>query len=421
MTRDHHPAAARLYFLDWVRILAFFLLIVYHVGMYYVSWDWHVKSPFAGTGPEPFMRMSSPWRLSLLFFIAGVGASLMLRKAGTSAFLRRRSLRLLVPLVFGMLVIVPPQPYFEVVEKLGYADGYGAFMGLYLQAYPGFCREDCLDLPTWNHLWFVAYLWIYTMLLGAIVAALGESFGRIAARAGALLRGWKLIVVPAALLALMRIALAARFPTTHDVINDWCNHAMSFLPFLLGALVARVPGFWAGPAGLRWQALGIAATGWTLLVMWDATTWDVVTPQAVAILDPVMSAVYALLAWSAIVAACGFAARHLDRDGPARRYLNEAVFPVYILHQSLIVVLAHAMKPLRIAPGVEAVMLVVLTLSLSFGIHEAVRRVRVLRPLFGLAPQQPDGGVATATPASLGTGLRRCDGLAVSGNGPATN
>ncbi len=397
MNRHLPPSATRLYFLDWVRILAFFVLIVYHVGMYYVSWDWHVKSPFAGTGPEPFMKLSSPWRLSLLFFVAGVGASLMLRKLGSASFVRRRSLRLLAPLVFGMLVIVPPQPYLEVVEKLGYADGYGAFMGLYLQAYDGFCREDCLILPTWNHLWFVAYLWIYTVLLGGLVAVLGSRFDRIAAHAGALLHGWKLIALPAALLALARINLVEHFPTNHAVLGDWYNHAMSFSCFLLGALVARVPGFWTRPALLRWQALGIAAFGWAALVTWSAA-YELLAPQARETLRPLMYALYAVLAWSAIMAACGFAARHLDRDGPARRYLNEAVFPVYILHQTLIVVLAHRMQPLRIAPGLEAILLIVLTLSLSFGAFELIRRVRLLRPLFGLAPRTA-GTAPAAAPA----------------------
>ncbi|MCD2518690.1 acyltransferase family protein [Massilia sp. G4R7] len=397
MNRDHLPDSCRLYFLDWVRILAFFLLIVYHVGMYYVTWGWHVKSPFASTAPEPFMMMSSPWRLGLLFFIGGVAASIMLRKSGTANFLKRRSVRLLGPLIFGMFVIVPPQAYFEVVEKLGYDGGYRAFMGLYVQGYKGFCQDGCLKLPTWNHLWFVAYLWIYTMLLGGLVAVSGPRMDRIAAQLGKLLHGWKLIVLPAAVLAVARIALVERFPTNHAVVNDWCNHAMSFLPFLLGALVARVPGFWSRPAQVRWQALAIAATCWTCWVMWAHVTWDNATPAAVAVLRPIMSSVYALMAWSATVAACGFAVRHLDHDSPARRYLNEAIFPVYILHQTLIVVLAHAMKPLRIAAGPEAIMLVVLTASLSFGIFELVRRVRLLRPLFGLAQES----VAPAKSAPL--------------------
>ncbi|NNG22159.1 acyltransferase family protein [Telluria aromaticivorans] len=403
MTSNQHPVS-RLYFLDWVRILAFFVLILYHVGMYYVTWDWHVKSPFAGTGPEPFMQLSSPWRLGLLFFIAGAGASLMLARQGPSAFLRRRSSRLLLPLLFGMLVIVPPQPYLEVVEKLGYGDGYGTFMRLYLAGYNGFCREDCLVLPTWNHLWFVAYLWVYAVLLAGCVALCGSRFDRLAARAGTLLRGWRIIAIPAALLALARVLLVEHFPTTHALVDDWYNHAMCLAPFLLGALVARVPGFWARLEPVRWQALGIAATGWALLRIWDAAPDGVLAPQAVALLRPAMYAVYALLAWSAMVAACGFARRHLDRDGPARCYLNEAVFPVYIVHQTLIVTMAHSLQPMRLAPGVEAVVLVVLTLTLSFGVFELVRRVRLLRPLFGLAPRWARPVVArpvTAVPGEV--------------------
>ena len=62
--------------LDWVRILAFGLLIFYHVGMYYVTWGWHVKSPFASHAIEPLMMLSSPWRLSLLFFVSGCATAL---------------------------------------------------------------------------------------------------------------------------------------------------------------------------------------------------------------------------------------------------------------------------------------------------------------------------------------------------------
>ena len=58
--------------LDWIRIVAFLLLIAYHVGMYYVSWDWHVKSPAASTALEPWMRLVSPWRMDLLFAVSGV-------------------------------------------------------------------------------------------------------------------------------------------------------------------------------------------------------------------------------------------------------------------------------------------------------------------------------------------------------------
>src|SRR5882672_9674955 len=125
-------APTRLVFLDWVRICAFGLLVFYHVGMYYVSWDWHIKSPHAGTALEPWMRLVSPWRLDLLFLVSGAATSFMLQKTGAAgALLATRARRLLVPLVFGMLVVVPPQSYFEVVHKFGYDGGFVTFMGLY--------------------------------------------------------------------------------------------------------------------------------------------------------------------------------------------------------------------------------------------------------------------------------------------------
>ena len=102
------PTTTRRVDLDWIRIAAFGVLIVYHVGMYYVSWDWHVKSPHAGTTIEPLMMLSSPWRLSLLFFVSGTAASFALAR-GHAGFAGARSRRLLIPLVFGMLVIVVPQ------------------------------------------------------------------------------------------------------------------------------------------------------------------------------------------------------------------------------------------------------------------------------------------------------------------------
>lgn len=393
MLSDHHPAAystvhptSRLFFLDWVRILAFFVLIAYHVGMYYVTWGWHVKSPHASHAAEPFMLLSAPWRLTLLFFVAGAASRFLLMRMAPAAFLRRRSVRLLLPLVFGMLVIVPPQSYFEVVEKLGYADGYGAFMQLYVTGYGGFCQDGCLSLPTWNHLWFVVYLWAYTMVLGigalllptSTIAALGQ-------RVAAFLSGWRLIAIPALLLGVARMLLLDRFPQDHSLTHDWYNHA-SYLPvFVFGALVAFAPRFWQAMQDGRRLALVLALLCWAALLAWFNAPHDRMDPQVMRIGQQAMRLVWTLCAWSAIVAACGFARRHLNHDGPARRYLTDAVFPVYIAHQTLTVVLAHAFKPLQLAPGVEAPLLMALTAAGSFGLYEAVRRVPILRPFFGLA------------------------------------
>ncbi len=385
MNQVQNNAAERLYFLDWVRIIAFFLLILYHVGMYYVSWDWHVKSVYASDKIEALMLLTAPWRLSLLFLISGVASGFMLTKLSATTFMRQRSWRLLVPLVFGMLVIVPPQPYFEVVEKVAYAGSYGDFMQLYLQAYNGFCKDGhCLTLPTWNHLWFVAYLWTYTLVLGVAVLALGKRFASLSDRAARLLTGWRILVLPLLVLGITRAALVLVFPETHDLVNDWYNHAHYFFLFVLGALLCRQVAFWRGVGNLRWLALALAASCWAALIIYYALSDATYLALKDTPVRAIMSTVRGAFEWTAIVAACGFAQRLLNFDNAGRRYLADAVFPVYIVHQTLIVAMAHLIKPVGLGPVIEGAILVVLTVCISFGIFELVRRVRWLRPLFGL-------------------------------------
>jgi glucan biosynthesis protein C len=379
----------RLYFLDWIRIFAFFVLILYHTGMYYVTWDWHVKSPDAGHAIEPLMLLSSPWRLGLLFMVSGVATAFMLKKMRIGALLKQRSWRLLVPLIFGMLVIVPPQAYFEVVEKVAYQGGYGEFMRLYITGYHGFCRgDDCMEMPRWNHLWFVSYLWAYTMLIGAIAWLAGARLQAWADASGRLLIGRKIIVLPVIGLAIARFALADRFPTTHGLVDDWYSHAQYFFLFMLGVLLSMQTGFWAKVDNLRWVSLGLWLGSWAAIVCYYSIPEALASLPAVSQWKPLMRVIYCLCQWAPILTVCGFGHRHLGFDSAKRRYLTEAVFPVYILHQTLIVSMAHWFKPLKLAPGAEGGILIVLTLCISFGVFEVVRRMDGVRPLFGLGRRQ---------------------------------
>ncbi|MBO9715596.1 MAG: acyltransferase [Pseudoxanthomonas sp.] len=377
----------RRYDLDWIRICAFALLVLYHVGMYYVTWDWHVNSPHASHALEPLMLLSAPWRLSLLFLVSGAATAFLwerCRRDGTG-FIGPRSWRLLLPLVFGMLVIVPPQSYFEVVEKLpgGYHDGYLAFWARYLAADGTFCRDDdCLAVPTWNHLWFVAYLWSYTAVLwiGLRLAP------RISARAAEGLRGLLSrpggLLWPLAWLAAARMLLVGRFESTHALVDDWYNHAQYLPLFLLGFAIGRPGPLWERIERARWPALAATLASWLFVAWYFAQYNDGGTPPDA--LRQSARVLWALQQWGAIVAILGFARRHAPGDSPARQWLAEAVFPVYILHQTVIVLLAVNLRPLDLPPLLEGPLLVVGTYALCFGAYALIRRAGWLRPLFGL-------------------------------------
>ena len=251
-------APTRLVYLDWLRVAAFGLLILYHIGMFYVTWGWHVKSSHAGHAIEPLMLLTNPWRLTLLFLVSGAATRFMADKLSAGALAGRRTIRLLVPLLFAMAVIVPPQLYYEVVEKLGYADGYLAFWGRYLAADQSFCMPDgCLDIPSWGHLWFVAYLLVYTLLLAALLAWARGPFLRLGDWLAQRLAGWTLLAWPIVFLAAARLVLYPSFEVTHALIDDWYNHAVSFFAFLFGFLLLKDGRVAAQCVRLRWVALAL--------------------------------------------------------------------------------------------------------------------------------------------------------------------
>jgi glucan biosynthesis protein C len=389
----------RRYDLDWVRIGAFALLIFYHVGMYYVTWDWHVKSPHASHLIEPFMFLTQPWRLSLLFLVSGVATAYLLeRKGALRGFLAQRSVRLLVPLLFGMAVIVPPQSYLEVVEKLSYPGTYADFLVRYFTAYHGFCRgADCLILPTWNHLWFVAYLWVYTVVLYIGMRLLPNAVSWLRKGAENGLGGLGIVLVPIVYLVVARITLLSLYPPNHALVGDWYNHATYGMVFILGFALAGTRAPWIAIERARWIALGLAVLGWAFLCGWYGwVTND--THAAPGRMWDLFHTVYGAEQWLAIVAVLGFARRHLNRDNAARRYLTTAIFPVYILHQTIIVVVAHSLQPAHLEPIVEGTLLILVTAAAALLGYELIRRVRAARPLFGLAWTASVGPAATARP-----------------------
>ena len=338
------------------------------------------------------MLLSAPWRLSLLFLVSGAATAFLWDRCGRDGarFIGPRSWRLLLPLLFGMLVIVPPQSYFEVVEKLpgGYHDGYLTFWGRYLAGDSSFCREDdCLDLPTWNHLWFVAYLWCYTVVLWVLLRLAPRATNGVVERLRAALSHPAGLLLPLAWLAVARFVLVARFESTHALVDDWYNHAQYLPLFLLGFAMARPGPLWERVELARWPALVAALASWLFIAGYFGRYSDGTTPPEA--LRQLQRLLWAVQQWGAIVAILGFARRHAPGDGPARRWLTEAVFPVYILHQTVIVLLAVYLRPLDLPPRLEGPLLVLATFALCLAAYGIIRRTGWLRPLFGLKLRPP--------------------------------
>jgi hypothetical protein len=375
------PSGGRRADLDWVRVGAFLLLIFYHVGMAFVTWDWHVKTAHPSMFLQPAMVLLNPWRLSLLFFVSGCATRFMAERLAPSRLAWARLGRLGIPLLFGMLVVVPPQSWVQVREH-GYSIGYLAFYRRYLAADQSFCdAHGCLILPTWNHLWFVAYLLVYTLLLMGVLAVAPRVM-RWVGRAAPMMSGIGALLWPAAWLVLMRFTLAPRFDETHALVGDWYAHSEYAAVFLLGFAVAGWPPFWHALVRLRWATLSVAlpaCVGWAIYAYFYEG--DAVPPDA---LRWAMRVDYGVDQWFCIAAVLGFARVHLRRGSALLDYLTQGVFPFYIVHQTIIVVMEFYLKRLGWPQWVEGSLLIVATGAGCLLTYEIVRRVAILRPLFGL-------------------------------------
>jgi hypothetical protein len=367
-----------------VRIGAFGLLIFYHVGMLYVSWEFHIKSAHRIAALEPLMLVLNPWRLVLLFLVSGAATRFMLLKYSVRPLLRSRSVRLLIPLIFGMLLIVPPQAYDQILESLGYPAGLLDFYARHYFAFgPQFCNPGpCILLPTWNHLWFVAYLWVYTMALGVVLVAVPGLAGWTERRLVPILSGVLLLIVPSVAFAAYRLALLPSFPSTHALFGDWYNHMLYATVFLLGFLLARTDAFWDAIESQRWLALSLAVAFFLsfLVLRWSRES---ATPPSL-LLKLYGGIAYGFYQWLCIVAVLGFARRWLTADSAVRRYLTDAIFPYYIVHQTAIIMIAHELHGRDLPVWLEASIVISGTLAACVLTYEIVRRIAVLRPMFGL-------------------------------------
>lgn len=387
MTQEQTAQNVRRYDIDWLRTLAFVLLILYHVGMYYVfDWGWHIKSPHQSVWLQDLMILSNQWRMSLLFFISGVALALVLmqEKFGAWQLAGLRTKRLMVPLIFSMYIIVPPQLFYELQQNAGLTMGYGAFLQEYWNIDTSLApnKQSAIGLLTWNHLWFLPYLWAYSLLaliLFPLVSKVGKGLNNLNL---SLWWGCGLLVIA---MALIWVNLRGSYPVTHAFLDDWYSHAKYFLVFVVGLLLPFLNKVWQQIIQRRRPLLIIALCGYIWLLT-DRHGYLNVGEEldALFIIKLAHGILLSTNHWAWILAVVGYAGRYLNFSNRFICYASNAILPWYIFHQTLIVVFAMQLLPFKLPVFIEAPILILLTsLGCLIG-YEAVRRTWLTRWLFGL-------------------------------------
>ena len=370
----------RRYDLDWLRIIAFGLLILYHVGMFYVTWGWHVKSTYASPAVEPLMSLVNPWRLALLFFISGVAIRFATDKAESlGRFARSRLARLGLPLLFGIYVWVMLQAYYQVRQSGEFAGSIVAFYPDYIALEQAFSTIT----PTWNHLWYLAYVLTYILIALAILPWLRRV---PESRAWQALTARPFVVVFVLILPFVvnETWLSPIFPTTHELINDWANHAHRFMIFLVGFFVAKDARFWGSVDKVWMFAPALAIAAW--LVLQNGA--DIANGLRHFLSDTQLRFLFnyfaIIYAWSCILTLLGFGQRFLNRESSQLRYLTGAIFCYYVLHQTITIVAGYYLTTYQLGLVVESLLVLAVTIAGCVLGYELIRRIPGIGILFGV-------------------------------------
>jgi glucans biosynthesis protein C len=379
----------RLYHVDWIRILAFMLLIVFHASLPFTVFPWEVKDRDQSTVLSSVIWWLHQWRLPLLFFISGAGIHFSLQRRTTLQFMGERAIRLFVPLLFAMFFTIPVQVYVEFLQK-------GRFQGSYAEFYPEVWKM--VPYPdgalTWSHMWFVVYLITFLLLLSPLWALFRwkrmQSWKERLSTFMAHPLSTAAMVLP---LFFLQYTLSLRYPETGGLIGDWFVFLFSMTLLLYGYFLGGSQRFWrlCEIHRAKYTVISILAT----ITLFAGYWWPLRLPREQDGRFLAYCALNAICIWSTILSVCGLAARYLNRDSHLRRYLNEAVFPFYILHQTVIVAIGYGIVQTGLPIWIKLPVLATLSFIVIFIIyHGIIRRTQVTRLLFGMkrkAPVQQEG------------------------------
>ncbi len=366
--------------LDWLRVIAFGVLIYFHTAIAFLP----KAIPMIVNAESSVVLMLlvdylHQFRLGLLFLVSGVGVCFAMKHRDAGAFFADRSRRLLMPLAFGIAVLVPPMVYLEK-RYIGAIDaGFVAF-------YPTFFTDGIYPGGhlSWHHFWFLAYLYLF--------CCMGWPLFKWFERHQSSWFGWMEtpwgLWLPVLFLIAVELPLRPLFPGFRDLVHDWASFAHWFTLFTFGFLFARnEPLLDRTQRMLPATATTALATTFALIV-WFWQPGDGFSPLhdgTVTVVEHVgFSGLRMIMIWSTLLACLGAAGRYLQRGGPVLDYLNSAVYPLFCLHLPIIVALDYLVLPTAWPIPVKFLVITTGTIIFVFAGFELIRRLPLLPACVGI-------------------------------------
>lgn len=342
----------RRYDIDWLRVIAIGLLLIYHIAIGFQPWGVLIQFIQNNEFMESLwipMSILNTWRIPLLFFVSGMGVCFAIRKRNWRQLLLERSQRILIPFLFGVFFIVP----------------------IHIFIWQKYYLQDIVYSPAPIHLWFLGFIFLYVILLSPIFFYLKRNEN------GKVKKWLKLVFKnPIGLLVIIAVFV---FEVELVKPESFEMYAMTMHGFLLGFIafffgflyVFTGNEFWYTTLKWRWMFLSMAL----ILFLIRLIEFQLKAPNFLVSIESNL--------W--IFTLFGFAYKYLNHPGKTLTYLSQAAYPVYIIHMIFLYLASYLIFPLSIPVALKFILVIIFTSVGCFASYEfIIKRVRLLRPLFGL-------------------------------------
>ena len=377
-------------YLDWLRMLAIIGVLFFHSAQPFASENsWHIMNNNTSDLFAEFTFWLSRFRMPLLFFISGAVTFFILKKKTVKEFVGLRFQRLIIPLIFGMLVIVPPQVYMERLNQ--------GFKGSFFNFYPSIFKGESYPKgnTSWHHLWFIAYLFVYDIVAAPLFGWLTTAKAAVFIKKLNWLAKGKRIYLIALPAIIVFSSLVLTYPQTNDLVHDYTYLPYFFMFFVPGFICLCNPKLMDAIERCRRTSLLIAFISIILINYrrWnDIDMQNVINNWGANPLTYLYLSIYPIIAWSWVLALVGYGKKYLNNTHRALPYINRAVYPFYILHQTVIVILAYYV--VKTTDSIESKYFFIVTVTFIVcmaAFHLLIQPYKITRFLFGM--KEPKEGL----------------------------
>jgi len=365
----------RQYYLDWIRVITILVVFLFHCARFFDYDDWHIKNSVLSPTANTTTFFLAEWIMPIFFFISGASTWYALQSKTASKFITDRVKRILVPLVFGILVLSPHQVY---LERLTHHQFRGSFIGFLPHYFSGWYGLGGNFAWMGLHLWYLLLLFVFSLIALPLFLLIKKHSRKYTNTNPSLFYLAALIIL---------LALPGCLLPVDGLVGGRMWGGWSMVLFISGFYAFSISGTKCLWLTYRYGYLTAAFILTAINMYLFLHHFRFEFGSAYYLMKILLRAA---VCYSWMFTILGFSESRLNFTNNKLKYCNEAVLPFYILHQPVIILIGYFIVQWNLPVGVKYVLIGLSSFSVVIiCYHFFIKNSSFLRLIFGLGKVRP--------------------------------